>query len=191
MDQLFKAYKWMGLIMIMLILCISATTTKAQSAESITPLTIGDKVPDVVLKNMLFYKDSTANISDFKGKLLILDFMSVFCLSCMKALPRIDSLQKRYGDKIQVLLITPNKKEGIEDAFKRTKLADKLNLPIVPRGSDLKKYYSHKIISHIVWIDQSGITKAITHSDYIQAKNIESMLKNSRVDWPVKKDIMR
>lgn len=63
----------------------------AQST-SILPLTIGDKVPDIVLNHVINYKAGDIKLSDFKGKLVILDFWSSWCGACIALFPHMDSL---------------------------------------------------------------------------------------------------
>lgn len=44
-------------------------------------LTVGDVMPDITFNNLVNYKSSSAKLSDFKGKLVILDFWATTCLS--------------------------------------------------------------------------------------------------------------
>jgi len=62
------------------------------------PLSIGEKVPDAALNNLVNYKTSSAKLSDFKGKLVILDFMHTSCRSCLLNLLRFDSLAKNLQE---------------------------------------------------------------------------------------------
>ena len=58
--------------------------------HEIKPLKIGDKVPDIEFKNIINYKSKTARLSDFKGKLVILDFWGTWCTSCIAAFPKME-----------------------------------------------------------------------------------------------------
>ncbi len=66
---------------------------------------IGQQVPDLLLTNLHNYRDkqgnlsSSAKISDFKGKLLILDFWATWCSPCVAMIPKMDSLQQEFKDK--------------------------------------------------------------------------------------------
>jgi thiol-disulfide isomerase/thioredoxin len=36
----------------------------------------------------------------FNGKLMILDFWATWCGACISKFPKLDSLQKKYADKL-------------------------------------------------------------------------------------------
>src|ERR1700752_909783 len=67
---------------------------------------VGEMCPDLELNNFINYSKSSARISDFKGKLLILDFWATWCGPCIGAFPKLDSLQKKFSGKLQILAIT-------------------------------------------------------------------------------------
>ena len=68
-------------------------------------ITIGDTVPDITITHVYNYHDSTIKLSGLKGKLVILDFWATWCSGCVQELPKLDSLQKEFANKMQILLI--------------------------------------------------------------------------------------
>jgi thiol-disulfide isomerase/thioredoxin len=155
-------------------------------AEVIKPLTIRDKVSAIPIRNIYNYPASTSNLSAFKNKLVILDFMATNCVSCIRVLPRLDSIQKRYGDKVQVFLVTHEKRENVKKFLLNHPT---LKLAIIGEDTLLAKYFPHTYISHEVWI-KDGVVKAITYPEYVNNKNIEFLLAGNKVNWPVKKDLI-
>jgi len=73
-----------------LLVCSLSSSLLAQ--DKIAPLKIGDPVPDIILENMVNYSGKTAHLSDFKGKLLILDFWATWCGPCKMFAPVIDEI---------------------------------------------------------------------------------------------------
>jgi len=152
------------------------------------PLSIGEKVPDAVLNNIVNYKTSSAKLSSFKGKLVILDFMHTSCRSCLLNLIRFDSLQKLYKEQVQFLIVTAQKKGSINSFLKNSIVGKNINLPFVTEDTILQQIFPHTFISHIVWIGSDGVVKAITHGDYVTSGNLSFIVKGGINHWPVKLD---
>jgi len=69
-------------------------------AGEVKPLKIGDKVPDIEFK-LVDSKTggiSKGKLSDYKGKLVIIDFWASWCYSCLHKFPKMDELQKKYSN---------------------------------------------------------------------------------------------
>ena len=170
----------MKIIYFLIILLYPSTPTLCQA------LTIGQQVPDRAITGIINGENFLSAIKSYKGKLLILDFMSTGCVPCVSILPRLDSLQVKYHDQLQIILVTPDERARVESFVKRH---PKLRLPVVAADTVLEKLFPHEYISHVVWIDGAGTVKAITHSEYINEKNIMEALQQHPLHWPVKRDI--
>lgn len=164
--------------------------TKTNHPTPIKPLTVGDKVPEIEIENIINFPTTKAKLSDFKNKLLIIDFWGTTCASCILALPKLDSLQKAFSENLQVLTVTNyDSREKVEKTLQRFKKTRNTSLPIVLNNDLLKQYFPHEIISHVVWIDGNGVVKAITGTEYVTANNIRKVVAGEGISWPVKKDI--
>src|SRR5438034_9125331 len=80
------------------------------SLDKTSPLTIGHQLPEIVFNSVTNYKSKTARLSDFKGKIIILDFWSSFCGSCINLFPHLDSLQQKFKNDLQIILVNTNSK---------------------------------------------------------------------------------
>lgn len=170
------------------LMCVLAVLCLYLHAQqpALKPLSIGDTVPDITLTNVYNYPASTIHLSDLKGKLIIFDFMSTGCVPCIKILPKLDSLQMQYSNHLQIILVSAEKPERIQSFLKRNSY---LHIPFIAEDTVLSESFPHEFISHIAWMDEGGIVRAITHSEYINAKNITSLLQGQVVNWPVKRDV--
>ena len=52
--------------------------------------------PDISLRDI---NGNTVSLSDFKGKVIILDFFATWCPPCRQEIPDFIALQKQYGDR--------------------------------------------------------------------------------------------
>jgi thiol-disulfide isomerase/thioredoxin len=154
----------------------------------VKPLRVGDTVPDIEINNIINYKTSTSKLSDFKEKLVILDFMNTYCLSCISVLPRFDSLQHQYGDKIQIFIVSNEAKERLLKFLKTNPVAKNISVPVIFGDTILQKLFPHRYVSHEAWINR-GIVKAITGSEYVKELNILTVLSGKTPGWGVKYDI--
>jgi len=154
-------------------------------------LSIGDEMPDLKFE-MLDYKNPTANLSDFRGKLLILDFWSTWCTSCIAKFPELVSIQKKFGDKVMILPVGFDAyREGSIKAFltKRNSEKKPINLPsALQKDSDtlLMKLIPFRGLPHEVWIDTAGKIIAITYSEEVNEKNVNNYFHGKLEELPLK-----
>ncbi|MFA6141952.1 MAG: TlpA disulfide reductase family protein [Candidatus Omnitrophota bacterium] len=62
---------------------------------------IGETAPDFTLHSI---DGKTVSLSEFKGKVVILDFFASWCPPCRQEIPDFIELQKAYGDKGFVMI---------------------------------------------------------------------------------------
>ena len=144
-------------------------------------------MPDITITNVYNYPSSIIHLSSLKNKLIIFDFIATSCGPCIKELPRIDSLQKQYGDKVQIILVSSENSKRVQAFLKNNEY---LHLPFAANDSLIRRLFPHIYISHVAWINPKRVVNGITHTEYINAKNIEVSLHGHIENWPVKQDIM-
>ena len=160
-------------------------------AQPVTAVGIGNKLPTPVFNTIQNYPALKNTISPLSGKWLILDFMSTTCLSCIEAIPRLDSLQKQYQDKLQIMLITNQPGPKVSAFLQKHNALKNIILPVLTDGSQLSALFPHESLSHEVWIDPNGIVQAITLAQYVNNKNIDWALSSKPLRLPLKLDIER
>jgi thiol-disulfide isomerase/thioredoxin len=165
-----------------------AVPRDAVSTAVLSPLKVGDYVPGVILDHVLNNNGHVLNISDLKGKLLIIDFWATSCSGCIMAMPRLDSLSAQFGDKLFILPVTPD--SGIRvTQFQRTNkfLGGKKFLTVVEDKS-LHSLFPHRLLPHEVWIDGKGKVLGISEVSDVTAANIELVLASKGVFFGTKQD---
>ncbi|MBT1704908.1 redoxin domain-containing protein [Chryseosolibacter indicus] len=176
------------LFFIVTLITLSTTCVFSQSPKP--PLfTVGDKAPELVVYNILNHPSGKAQLSSYRGKLLILDFMATWCSLCASLLPKTDSLQKEVGSQVQFLPVTYQSKADVEKFLARLKgRGISISLPIAVSDTVLRSLFTHHYIPHYVWIDGEGTIKAITGHEEVTRENIRHLLKTGSLQVKTKND---
>jgi len=160
----------------------------SHSFAQLKALSVGDQCPDVAMKNIVNYKTNEAKISDFKGKLLILDFWATWCAPCISMMPVTDSLQKVFDGKIQILPVTNEATQTVTAFMQNIQRTKHIAPPTVTGDTVLNRLFKHEIIPHYAWIDENGKVIAITGADKLNAATIRKYLADKTIAAPIKKD---
>jgi len=150
------------------------------SQTKIMHLTVDEKIPDLKLSNFFNEPEKKLKLSELNVKLVILDFWNTSCSSCILAMPKMDSLQKKYRDKIQIILVTRNTQNEVNKLFSKIKIK-KPDLPIIISDSILYKYFPHTSVPHHVWIDNKRKVKYISDGYNTTSDNIQSVLNGKDI----------
>ncbi len=177
-------------VMIIVFACGFGGNILAQTS-AVKPLKVGDKMPDLTLSNIINYGKKSVKISDFKGRLLILDFWATWCHYCIEAFPENDSLQKKFNKDVQFMLVntqnTGDDEKKVADFYKKRLTADKgFILPSVYMDTVLTDLFPRVTIPHYVWVDKSGVIVGITDSRPVTLMNIEAIVAGKEIQLPTK-----
>ncbi|MFT4155156.1 TlpA family protein disulfide reductase [Parafilimonas sp.] len=167
-----------------LLLVCAYSSLQAQSNISLQP---GDSCTNIKLQ--FINRAVPAQLAAYNNKLVILDFFSVICGSCIAALPKLNALQQNMPDKIQVIIVSDEPKTVMQSFFASNKIGRTNHLPVIAADTTLKGLFPHTLLPHEVWIKE-GKVKAITHAESITADNIQSMLRYADFKLPLKQDLL-
>ncbi len=70
------------------------------------------KAPDFALKTL---EGKTVKLSDYKGKIIIIDFWATWCPPCRKGIPDLIELQKAYSKDLVVVGISLDQERTLKD----------------------------------------------------------------------------
>jgi thiol-disulfide isomerase/thioredoxin len=161
--------------------------------KKIKPLTVGQKVPNIEFR-LVNSDKKKVSISDYRGKLLILDFWSTWCKACVYMFPKLDSIQKEFKNDIQILLVdckgTGDKDSDVIEFFKNKKNpgGEPFALPSAVEDTIAEAYFEHNALPHYAWITPDGTLYALTSLREITRQNIRAVLNGQRLRLPVKID---
>lgn len=170
------------------LVCTGMIWGHAQSPPEIRPLHIGDTVPDITLNHIINYKTTSAKLSDFRGKLLILDFWATWCGACIGSFPRTHRLQVEFNNQVQFLPVAYESPETSRKMLDRIQKNEGITIPSVTSDTILIKLFPHRVLPHYVWIGKSGHVIAITGLEDLTYSNISKFLSDQAPVLPVKTD---
>lgn len=176
-------------LVISILCCLN--NVAAQQAKEYKPvhiLSIGSRVPDVEINNLINYPGTHARLSALESKLLIIDFWATWCSSCTAAFPKLKQLQKDIPG-VNLLLVTKESAQTVNQFNRRRHRFGKDIMSFISTCNDklLNRLFPNDLIPHYVWI-KKGIVQAITSSDEVTAANARKMLRSSNTILTVKDD---
>jgi thiol-disulfide isomerase/thioredoxin/outer membrane lipoprotein-sorting protein len=77
-----------------------------QTASKFLP--VDTKAPDFTVPSIV--KDQTISLEKVKGKITIVEFFIKNCGPCIAAVPELNKLQQKYGDKLAIITLNPTDK---------------------------------------------------------------------------------
>lgn len=178
-----------GLLLCIAIYCFQCT-------GKVQGMRLGDKLPDVTIekKDLINYSNENLRLSDFENKVIILDFWNHACTSCISSFPMLDSLQKRFSDRLQIILVNKEGRDSTERFFKKRPKILRPDVPLITGDTLLAKYLRHDHFPFHVWLDTVRTIKYMTSGHNATGENIEKFLKGTplmvQTMEPIKKRIL-
>lgn len=101
-----------------------------------TPAMAAQPAPELVLQ----LASEQVNLSDYKGKVVYLDFWASWCKPCQRSFPWMNDMQAKYGDKgFTIIAINLDSERELADDFLR-KLPAHFPVAYDPQGNSAQSY---------------------------------------------------
>lgn len=155
-------------------------------------LEIGDTLPGIEYRNFINAPRQSLHFSDYKDKIIILDFWNTKCGPCIAEFPRLFALQKQFVNQIQLVLVTYEGHNYIRDFLTRKNVLTHASSTVfITDDTILSQYFKPVTLPHDVWIGNGNRVLSISKSSYVNTNNINKVLSGAAVDWPVKNEDTR
>ncbi len=147
-------------------------------------LRIGDEIPNYEFTKLVNHQSSSAKLTEFKGQSMILDFWFSGCAPCIASWPKLLELQKKYHDRVQIILVNPL--EDVQDVLdfilKRKENANtNMTLPTFCKGSRIEELFPVTSYPTTVWIDENSVVRHIADGSSISDRNIREFLDRGTI----------
>ena len=160
-------------------LIIAGVSTNGQPLS----LGIGDTVPSLILRQVLYHPDGEIRVPDNEKELTILDFWNTWCTSCIRTFPMVDSLIYQFENQISIIPITWQTKEEVQEFWETNSFTRTIRLPIATEDSLLSNLFGDFLLPCQVWLDNKGVVQAVTSGQYLNASNIEKFLADKHFEF--------
>jgi cytochrome c biogenesis protein CcmG/thiol:disulfide interchange protein DsbE len=131
-------------------------------------------------------KGASVRLSDYKGKVVLLDFWATWCHGCKTEIPWYMEFQNKYKDKgLAVIGVSMD-----DDGWKSVKPfveEQKMNYAVVIGNQELAKLYAVDALPVTLLIDRNGKI-AVSHAGMVEKdafeKEIQALLQDSAKNIP-------
>lgn len=181
---------WFSLIM--LLMCAGSLMARSSEKKHLTDssslqnnvqdlfqaLKPGDKIPDSFWEMPMELDDfkgkkSYFKFGDMKGRVIIFDFWSTTCKSCIENIPHMEQIQGKYPDELAIILVNSKRNRDtpgrIKATMQRYKEQYKYDIGLFTILDDtlLTTLFPHNAIPSTAWINQEGIYMGNTMSNEV------------------------
>jgi thiol-disulfide isomerase/thioredoxin len=116
----------------------------------------GDPAPDFSVKDV---DGITHQLSDFEGRVLVVDFFTTWCVYCADQLPVLDDVRAKYPeDQVAILMVDSDDRES-KDKVAEYRVKYDITWPMAYQASDMGTDYLVDAYPTTVVIDGDGVIK--------------------------------
>lgn len=115
-------------------------------------LTDADYVEQATFTNL---EGQEVALSDFKGKVVLIDFWETWCKPCLASFPTMQKVQEEYPESFEILAVTPGFSDTREDARQFAEEHD-YTFTYLMDSSNLHQKLGVQGIPYKVYVDAEG-----------------------------------
>ncbi len=131
----------------------------ARNLDALRPMTDGDVAPELALPAIgpRGALGAPVALTSTRGKVTIIDFWATWCGPCLRAMPGLDALARRYPDDLVVIAI------NIDDPAEARALFDErgYRMTLVADDGHASERYGVTTIPHSVVLDRAGVVRLV------------------------------
>ncbi len=132
---------------------IACSRTGTETAKE-RPARQGESAPDFVLKDI---SGKEVTLSQFRGKVILLEFWATWCPPCRAAVPELNSVQEKYSGKgLVVLGVSLDEGENLPAKLSSFSKEFKVNYRLLIGDEKTEAAYNVRSIPMTFLIDRQG-----------------------------------
>lgn len=119
-----------------------------------------EKPYEIVFDQVINCDGCSLRLSDYRSKVVVIDFWATWCAPCLKSFPHLSDLQSKFKNDLFVLTVTDEEEDRVRWFLQK----NVLNLPIIlDQSKTLAKSFPHSSIPFTIILDREGRLIARTH----------------------------
>ncbi|MDV7764880.1 TlpA disulfide reductase family protein [Peribacillus sp. CSMR9] len=139
--------------------------------DSLGGLKIGAKAPDFNLKTL---DGKQVELSDYKGKKVMLNFWATWCPPCKKEMPDMEKYTQQAGDDVVVLAVNIDPENDVQSFVEDNGITFTIPLDSQSAKNPVNERYKILSIPTTYFIDKEGIIR----NKVISAMQLKDMERN-------------
>jgi peroxiredoxin len=148
----------MSLLFVLLIIC-AGSFSSCEKPKDRQILQKGSPAPDFTLSDI---NGKEVHLSDFRGKVVLLEFWATWCPPCIESVPELIMLQDRYKEKgFTIIAISLDKGTDKNIVVAEFSEKFKINYPILYADKDITDIYRVISIPTSLVLDRDGVVTDI------------------------------
>jgi thiol-disulfide isomerase/thioredoxin len=114
----------------------------------------GDPAP--ALEGRLLGAEKPFRLADARGRVVLIDFWATWCPPCVKSLPALQKLHRRYAADDGVLVLTVNDGSNADEDLKKFLQRGKYEFPVVVDSGAISRAYNVRSLPTTVLVRPDG-----------------------------------
>ena len=160
---------------------VAAASVSSPNAtiRSVAPTTapdgnrVGNRAPAFTLPSL---SGETVSLSDFFGRVVILDFWFSTCSSCVSTLPHLEEIATRFAEDVAVIIIVLDRDAGAGRDFFLGRYASLVKLHEAEYDRPTRTAYGVQGTPHTFLIDRSGAIRFSGRPGELTAEFVQSWI---------------
>lgn len=158
---------------------LSAPSTQAEAMDTVQ-LPVGKEVGMLApaFSVPLYGNDGQFSLSEYRGKIVIINFWATWCSPCCVELPYFDEVYRKYGDEVAVVAVHSDLVTDDVEAY-LAKFDYAIPFALDATGNAVRSFGGSMMLPHTVVVDKDGV---ITYNAVgsLNVEKLEALIDNAR-----------
>lgn len=179
-------FPFMGMKALLFYILFVHTVVGQGIKEQIDAPQLGKVCPDIFLPIMTSMGTKSVRLSDYRGKVVVLEFWATSCRPCIPAMDNFEILEAGFPNQLKVFEITTEDRERVERFLQKHASGATI---VLDADKQLQERFYHNFLPHTVLIDPKGVVRAFTSPSEVTSGVIRKLLQGKEIKVRSKQEL--